>query len=94
MVDIKLLEEIFVKKAEGQTLSVEEEEVIDDLNAPLKTDGENLEKLSDEAIDKNNPLSGVALVCTKAKNGIAILYEFKDVGFARIIAKKIMQEEF
>lgn len=39
-----------------------------------------------------NNLEGMALVCTAAVNGTCILYEFKPIEEARIIAKKTMGE--
>jgi hypothetical protein len=107
MVDITLLEEIFAKRSEGQELTLEEDELLDNLKhlgsfsgedniipqPEMQTQSEEIEAFSDEAIDsKSNPLRGIALVCTKAKDGIPMLYEFKDVHLARIIANKIMRE--
>ena len=56
-----------------------------------ETSAESIEKATD-VLTEENMFSGIALVCTKVLNGVPILYEFKSVANARLIAKKIMQE--
>ncbi len=78
----------------NSTLSSQDKEEIKNtiVDALGETSAEQYEKASDELKD-DIALAGVALVCTKVMNGVPILFEFKSVANARLIAKKIMHEE-